>query len=89
MKRLKEKLPIRDAETPGTAECAKFESSVWERLRPMPADRKGFTLLITTPNGDNWVYDTWKRGKDAGYHKWESSSGPPVKLNESERGQHG
>jgi hypothetical protein len=45
-------------------ECAKAYEQVWEKyLRPTLTDRKGRAIFITTPEGTNWVYDIYKRGK--------------------------
>ncbi|MBD3181042.1 hypothetical protein GF312_02050 [Candidatus Poribacteria bacterium] len=58
-------------------ECAKCKSLVWEQfLRPTLTDREGWALFITTPNGYNWIYDLWKRGKNPDYSEWESFKSP-------------
>lgn len=61
-------------------ECAKSKLKIWEYyLRPTLSDRSGQALFITTPNGYNWVYDLWKRGKDPDFPEWESHSSPSWK----------
>ena len=45
-------------------EAAKQKKIVWEMyLRPTLSDRKGRTIFITTPEGYNWVYDLYLKGK--------------------------
>lgn len=54
-------------------ECARSRRVIWEQyLRPTLTDREGWALFITTPQGYNWVYDLWKRGRDPNYEDWES-----------------
>lgn len=58
-------------------ECAMCKSSIWEQyLRPTLTDREGWALFITTPNGYNWIYDLWKRGKDPDHSEWSSLKSP-------------
>lgn len=42
-------------------ENAFWKDGIWQAdLRPALADRKGWAVLITTPNGGNWFYDLWQ-----------------------------
>ena len=55
------------------AEAAKMKESVWERfVRPMLADFGGESIWSTTPEGRNWFYDIWRRGKDPMQPDWAS-----------------
>ena len=54
-------------------EAAKCKQSVWEKyLRPTLSDREGRALFITTPEGQNWVYRLFMRGKSIGHPDWAS-----------------
>lgn len=58
-------------------ECAKCKPSIWEMyLRPTLTDREGWALFITTPNGYNWIYDLYQRGKDPEHPDWASFKSP-------------
>ena len=49
-------------------ECAFTDSYAWETsLRPTLADREGWTIFISTPNGHNWFYDEFQ----AAEAKWQ------------------
>jgi hypothetical protein len=51
-------------------ECAKARERIWEKyLRPTLTDRKGRALFITTPEGTNWTYQLYQRGKGNMKHK--------------------
>jgi len=56
-------------------EAAYIKESVWyETVRPNLGDsmRKGDALLITTPNGMNYVYREWLKGQDKRFLDYES-----------------
>ena len=58
-------------------EAAKIRKIVWEQyLRPTLADRQGWALFTTTPEGYNWIYDLWQRGKSEEFPDWESWQHP-------------
>ncbi len=45
-------------------EAARLRRDVWERyLAPRLVDRKGWFLLISTPNGSGWFFEEYKRGQ--------------------------
>lgn len=51
------------------------ESSWKEALRPALADRRGWSLFLTTPNGPNWVKDRFDRDPiDPDYKSWQCPS---------------
>lgn len=47
-------------------EASRCKRTIWEReLRPRLSDRRGRALIITTPNGQDWIYDAftaWEKG---------------------------
>jgi len=58
-------------------EAAKSKKDVWDKyLKPALADREGRSLFITTPEGYNWIYYLWKKGRmkiaDDEAGDWES-----------------
>lgn len=58
-------------------EAAKIRKIVWEQyLRPTLADKQGWALFTTTPEGYNWVYDLWQRGKSEEFPDWDSWQHP-------------
>jgi PBSX family phage terminase large subunit len=58
-------------------EAAKVKRTIWEKyLRPTLTDRRGHALFITSPEGKNWIYDLFLRGKDTNYPEWGSWSYP-------------
>ena len=58
-------------------EAAKIRKIVWEQyLRPTLADRQGWALFTTTPEGYNWIYDLWQRGKSEEFPDWASWQHP-------------
>ena len=58
-------------------EAAKIRKIVWEQyLRPTLADRQGWALFTTTPEGYNWIYDLWQRGKSEEFKDWHSWQHP-------------
>ena len=56
-------------------EAAKQKKRTWEMyLRPTLSDRKGKAIFITTPEGYNWVYELYLRGKED--EEWYSFNSP-------------
>ena len=56
-------------------EAAKQKKKTWEMyLRPTLSDRKGKAIFITTPEGYNWVYELYLRGKED--EEWYSFNSP-------------
>lgn len=54
-------------------EAAFAPETAWTlALRPALADRQGWAIFITTPNGQDWVYRLWKRGQPPGEDGWGS-----------------
>jgi PBSX family phage terminase large subunit len=54
-------------------ECAKSSAIIWEKyLSATLADRNGRAIFPTTPEGQNWVYDLFKRGNSNAHPDWES-----------------
>ena len=54
------------------AEAAKLKPSIWHKyLRPTLADKRGFALMTSTPEGKNWFYEMWQRGQ-ANKNNWWS-----------------
>ena len=46
------------------SEAAKHHHETWERfIRPALADRRGWAIFPTTPEGFNWIYDMFTRGQ--------------------------
>ena len=55
------------------AEAAKLKETVWTKyVRPALADFRGWSLHTSTPEGKNWFYDSWLRGKDPQANDWDS-----------------
>ena len=58
-------------------EAAKIRRIVWEQyLRPTLADKQGWALFTTTPEGYNWIYELWQRGKSEDFPDWDSWQHP-------------
>jgi predicted phage terminase large subunit-like protein len=57
-------------------ELAFMSQAAWiEALRPALADKKGWFLGITTPNGFNWVKNMFDTARDrAGWERWQMPS---------------
>ena len=56
-------------------EAAKQKKKTWEMyLRPTLSDRKGKAIFITTPEGYNWIYELYLRGKED--EEWYSFNSP-------------
>lgn len=55
------------------AEAAKQRERTWTKyIRPTLADFKGWSIHTSTPEGKNWFYDLYMRGKDPYDDEWES-----------------
>lgn len=55
------------------AEAAKMKESTWTKfIRPTLADRQGWSLHTSSPEGKNWFYENWNRGQSELYEDWES-----------------
>ena len=58
-------------------EAAKIKKRIWEQyLRPTLSDREGSADFISTPEGFNWFYDLFQRGKDPDHPEWWSIQSP-------------
>tara|TARA_Y100001938_G_C8081680_1_gene429530 strand:+ start:926 stop:2230 length:1305 start_codon:yes stop_codon:yes gene_type:complete len=58
-------------------EAAKIKKIIWEQyLRPTLSDRAGWVLMTTTPEGHNFMFDLYMRGKDKNFPDWESWQHP-------------
>lgn len=55
------------------SEAAKLKPSVWLKyIRPALADKEGWSLMASTPEGKNWLYDKWRDGQDPNRPDWAS-----------------
>lgn len=55
------------------AEAAKQKEVTWTKyIRPTLADFNGWSLHSSTPEGKNWFYELFMRGKDPNNTEWES-----------------
>ena len=76
-------------------EAATMRNEIWEdHLAPRLLDRKGWTLVISTPQGAGWFYDMYLRGRkklDPECESWASPSRDnphmDAALIEAERGR--
>jgi hypothetical protein len=74
-------------------ECTKIRSDVWsEHASPRLLDRKGWALLLSTPDGPGWFYDQFRRARrDPEYAAWQfpTATNPYIapELIEAERGR--
>lgn len=74
-------------------EAAKCKSNIWEQyLRPCLADRQGWALFISTPNGDNWFNRLLKKGRSGDRYyasmvspSWENPYLPKEEIEEARR----
>lgn len=78
------KLEVRSADRPDNlvgeglhgvimSEAAKHTKETWDRfIRPSLTDFRGIGLFPTTPEGQNWLYELWKMGRDPAYPEFES-----------------
>ena len=54
-------------------EAAKIKKRIYEQyLRPTLSDKLGWDLFITTPEGFNWIYDLFIKGKSPDFPDWFS-----------------
>lgn len=54
-------------------EAAKMKSIIWNKfIRPALADKRGWSLHTSTPEGKNHYYDLWRRGQDPSDPSWAS-----------------
>lgn len=53
-------------------EAAFFDQEAWtDSLRPALADKQGWAIFITTPQGHNWFYDLFQyAGHEDGWERW-------------------
>lgn len=60
------------------SEAAKHVRETWDRfIRPALTDKRGSACFPTTPEGQNWVYQLWKMGRDPAepdYESWQFPS---------------
>lgn len=55
------------------SEAAKHTRDTWDRfIRPALTDRRGSATFSTTPEGQNWIYQLWKQGRDPNEPDFES-----------------
>ncbi|MBK9386438.1 MAG: hypothetical protein IPN34_16625 [Planctomycetes bacterium] len=58
-------------------EAARLRAHIWENhLAQRLIDRRGWALLISTPRGKGWYFDSFRRGqgKDTSYESWNAPS---------------
>lgn len=68
-------------------EAARIKKETWTHvLRPMLADRQGWAMMITTPNGQNWLYDLFREwsSKLGAYATWQLPSSQNPLMTEAE-----
>lgn len=69
-------------------EPAFFDQYVWtDVLRPMLVDRQGWAMFLSTPNGKNWFWELFERGKsEPSWESWQrpTSDNPLVPPSELE-----
>lgn len=54
-------------------EAAKMKPSVWNKfIRPALADKRGWSLHTSTPEGKNHFYELWQKGQNPEEPAWES-----------------
>lgn len=54
-------------------EAAKMKSFIWSKyIRPALADKRGWSLHTSTPEGKNHFYEKWQIGQDPTSPAWES-----------------
>jgi hypothetical protein len=55
------------------SEAAKHRSDTWERyVRAALADHRGWATFPTTPEGQNWLYQLWRFGRNPEFPDYES-----------------
>jgi hypothetical protein len=69
-------------------EAAFIKPEIWRQiLRPALADKQGWAMLATTPNGKNWIHNLHqlvKRGEMPGWGTWRSPTRDNPLVTESE-----
>src|SRR5688572_6908438 len=59
-------------------EAARLKPAIWEgHISQRLLDKKGWALLISTPRGKGWFFDSWRRGQrgtDPTYESWNYPS---------------
>lgn len=67
-------------------EVAFFDQEAWtDSLRPTLADKQGWAIFITTPQGHNWFYDLFEfAGNEDGWERWHrpTSDNPLIPASE-------
>ncbi len=67
-------------------EASRIKPEIWrETLRPMLADKHGWAMFLTTPNGKNWFHKLFIQAKQmAGWETWQlpSSDNPLITAEE-------
>jgi hypothetical protein len=54
-------------------EAAKIKAVIWDKfIRPALADKRGWSLHTSTPEGKNHYYEKYKRGQDPNDLEWDS-----------------
>lgn len=78
------RIEVRSADRPDTlvgegldgvimSEAAKHNPETWERfIRPALADKRGWGVFPTTPEGQNWLYKLWQLGRNPDFPEYES-----------------
>lgn len=60
------------------SEAAKHVKETWDRfIRPALTDYRGGASFPTTPEGQNWIYDLWQKGRDpkeTAFESWQFPS---------------
>lgn len=55
------------------SEAAKHTRDTWDRfIRPALTDHRGSATFSTTPEGQNWIYQLWKQGRNPDEPDFES-----------------
>lgn len=69
-------------------EAAFVTEETWKQvLRPTLADREGWAIFISTPNGQNWLFDEFQQAPiKPGWARWQrpTSDNPRIKATELE-----
>lgn len=70
-------------------EAAFMSEDAWKYvLRPSLADKGGWVMFLTTPNGQNWAYDEFQRCKtNANRHGWQRPSSDNPLISRDELGE--
>lgn len=64
------------------SEAAKHKKETWERyVRAALSDKRGSADFLSTPEGKNWFYETWKLGQtEESYMSWRMPSWVNTKV---------